>query len=112
YTMSIAGPALAALNALSLSQLSFIRSLPKAELHAHLNGSIPIALLQDLARGHRTSTSSPPSNLSNKAIQKGIDALLIGPALNEISDFFGLFPAPYTRSQRPRRRSRVLCTRC
>ncbi|KAG6914374.1 hypothetical protein DXG01_000723 [Tephrocybe rancida] len=71
--MSITGPALATLNALSPYQRSFIRSLPKAELHAHLNGLIPIALLQDLAQEHHPSTSSPPSDLSNKAIQKGID---------------------------------------
>ncbi|KAG6907228.1 hypothetical protein DXG01_009846 [Tephrocybe rancida] len=106
--MSIAGPALAALNALSPSQLSFIRSLPKAELHAHLNGSIPIALLQDLAREHRTSTSSPPSDLSNEAIQKGIDALLTGPALNEISDFFGLFPAIYALTETPEALARAV----
>ena len=31
------------------AQLSFCRALPKVELHAHLNGSIPPALLQQLA---------------------------------------------------------------
>ncbi|KAH9177081.1 adenosine deaminase-like protein [Lactarius sanguifluus] len=45
-----ATPADAALRLLSPAQLAFLDRLPKAELHAHLNGSIPLPLLQELAQ--------------------------------------------------------------
>jgi hypothetical protein len=47
--MEISGPAALALNTLSPSQVQFLRLIPKAELHAHLNGSIPITTLNELA---------------------------------------------------------------
>ncbi|KAG6825787.1 hypothetical protein H0H92_002440 [Tricholoma furcatifolium] len=97
---SIAGPAAYALRALTPAQISFIQSLPKAELHAHLNGSIPISVLQDLARDYG-STNSASQALSNDAVQEGIQTLLKGPSLNEISDFFSLFPAIYALMATP-----------
>lgn len=101
--MNIAGPAAAALGSLTDEQLSFIRSLPKAELHAHLNGSIPIVVLQDLAREYHQSNSTSPSigTLSNEMIQSGINKLLDGPAIDQISDFFSLFPAIYALTSTP-----------
>ncbi|KAF5376954.1 hypothetical protein D9615_007251 [Tricholomella constricta] len=101
--MSIAGPAAAALEALTAEQITFLKTLPKAELHAHLNGSIPIAVLQELAREYLASAPSPTSSkpLSNDAIQAGIDKLLGGPAIDEISDFFTLFPAIYAVTSTP-----------
>ncbi|KAG6817283.1 hypothetical protein H0H87_010625 [Tephrocybe sp. NHM501043] len=99
--MSITGPAAEALKGLTPTQLSFIQNLPKAELHAHLNGSIPISVLQELARDHLASASISPASVSNYEIQSGIDTLLKGPSINEISDFFTLFPAIYALMSTP-----------
>lgn len=101
--MSIAGPAARALEALTSEQITFIKTLPKAELHAHINGSIPISVLQELAREYVASSDSIIKSLSNDVIQAGIDKLLDleGPVLDEISDFFGLFPAIYAVTSTP-----------
>jgi adenosine deaminase len=89
---------LKALNSLTSSQIKFIQSLPKAELHAHLNGSIPITVLQDLAREYiATSTSSSDSEV----VQTGLETLLNGVQLGEIHDFFKLFPAIYALTSTP-----------
>ena len=93
--MSIAGPAAAALDSLSPSQIYFLRSLPKAELHAHLNGSIPISVLQEL--GSEYDSSHP----DNESIKIGISKLKDGPFLETISDFFTLFPAIYALTSTP-----------
>lgn len=74
---SLAGPALEALNSLTPSQLSFIKKLPKAELHAHLNGSIPLHVLYELAS------------------EAGVTLPNVHTELKVISDFFNLFPAIY-----------------
>ncbi|TFK38738.1 hypothetical protein BDQ12DRAFT_683249 [Crucibulum laeve] len=96
--MSVAGPAKAALDNLNPEQLSFIQSLPKAELHAHLNGSIPISILQELAREYQSGSST---GVSNEVVNAGIEKLLLGPSLDEISDFFALFPAIYALTSTP-----------
>ncbi|ETW87723.1 hypothetical protein HETIRDRAFT_122018 [Heterobasidion irregulare TC 32-1] len=88
--LPIAGPARVALQALSSSQISFLHRLPKAELHAHLNGSIPLPVLQDLAREHAAARSTPSEDVS-----AGIKRLQEGVRLDKIGDFFGLFPAIY-----------------
>lgn len=97
---SIAGPAAAALASLTPAQRSFIHNLPKAELHAHLNGSIPVEILQDLALEY-----SPPEGddlaVSNEAIQAGLEKLRKGVTLDKIEDFFGLFPAIYALTSTP-----------
>ncbi|KAG5723724.1 Adenosine deaminase-like protein [Termitomyces sp. T112] len=98
--MAISGPAGDALKALTSEQIAFLQNLPKAELHAHLNGSIPISVLQELARQYRTS-SPAYEMISNDAIQAGIDILLSGPTLNELHDFFDLFPAIYALMTAP-----------
>jgi adenosine deaminase len=95
---SIAGPAAAALDSLSPSQIYFLRSLPKAELHAHLNGSIPISVLQEL--GSEYDSPDTPS-IDNEAIKNGISKLRDGPSLETISDFFTLFPAIYALTSTP-----------
>ncbi|PFH48282.1 hypothetical protein AMATHDRAFT_76807 [Amanita thiersii Skay4041] len=89
---TIAGPAAAALECLSSAQIEFIQSLPKAELHAHLNGSIPIEILQHLARDY---LASDHNSVSGDEIKSAIQTLLHGPSLEEIHDFFTLFPAIY-----------------
>ncbi|KAF8807709.1 Metallo-dependent hydrolase [Phlegmacium glaucopus] len=96
--MSIAGPAAAALDSLSPSQIYFLQSLPKAELHAHLNGSIPISVLQELASEY-DSTDSPSAY--NENVKAGISKLLDGPALEKISDFFSLFSVIYALTSTP-----------
>ncbi|KAI0248106.1 adenosine deaminase-like protein [Lactifluus subvellereus] len=112
-------PAEAALRALSPSQLAFLDSLPKAELHAHLNGSIPLPLLQDLAREY---TSSPPPSSDDATtttttttssaplaadILAGVQRLQTGVALERIDDFFLLFPAIYALTSTPASLKRV-----
>ena len=93
--MSIAGPAAAALDSLSPAQIYFLRSLPKAELHAHLNGSIPISVLQELGSEYDSSA------IDNESIKTGISKLRDGPSLGTISDFFTLFPAIYALTSTP-----------
>jgi len=95
---SIAGYCSSALNSLTPSQITFLQSLPKAELHVHLHGSIPIKVLQDLAREH--SLTSDHHDVS-EVVQSGIETLLRGFELREISDFFRLFPAIYALTSTP-----------
>ena len=97
-SMSIAGPAAAALDSLSSSQIYFLQSLPKAELHAHLNGSIPISVLQEL--GSEYDSANIPS-VDNESVKAGILKLKDGPYLETVSDFFALFPAIYALTSTP-----------
>lgn len=89
-----------AFNNITPSQLEFIKKLPKAELHAHLNGCIPITLLQDLAQEYTKRDPASQSVLSD-AVKAGVDHLKEGVVLNEIYDFFGLFPAIYALTSSP-----------
>ncbi|KAG8908491.1 hypothetical protein FRB99_005849 [Tulasnella sp. 403] len=99
----VVGPAAAALASLSETQVSFIQNLPKAELHAHLNGSIPITTLQKLAnerpRNLQPSLDNDPEEVD--IVQAGLDVLRRGVQLTAISDFFGLFPAIYSLTSNP-----------
>lgn len=92
--MSLSKPALAALEALTPSQVDFLKAIPKAELHAHLNGSIPLPVLQQLAKEYVPSEADSGSTLS--AIRSGIERLQTGVVLEDIHEFFNLFPAIYT----------------
>ncbi|KAL0949028.1 hypothetical protein HGRIS_009123 [Hohenbuehelia grisea] len=98
---NIAGPAAEALDSLTPAQTAFIRSLPKAELHAHLNGSIPIATLRQLAH-EQSQSDQAPVQLPSDA-RDGFARLLsnTGVELTEIGDFFGLFPAIYALTSAP-----------
>ena len=82
----ITGPGSMALSSLSPGQITFIRSLPKAELHAHLNGCIPPAILQDLASSYNPSALE--LTISNAAVQAGLEKLKTAVTLDEIDDFF------------------------
>ncbi|KAG8953113.1 hypothetical protein FRC04_003060 [Tulasnella sp. 424] len=93
---SIAGPAAAALSSLAEPQVSFIRSLPKAELHCHLNGSIPLSSLQRLAAARDDLTDEV-----SEAVKSGLEKLKQGVQLSAIGDFFGLFPAIYSLTSNP-----------
>ncbi|KAF8518477.1 Metallo-dependent hydrolase [Gautieria morchelliformis] len=79
-----------AFNSLSKAQAQFLRNLPKAELHAHLNGSIPLSCLQELAR-----ESNINSETLSETVSKGLEVFERGVELNVIDDFFSLFPAIY-----------------
>ena len=87
-SVPIAGIGATALQALDAKQISFLRALPKAELHAHLNGCIPLSVLQELARDYA------PAEVAD-TVAEGIKRLQEGVVLDKISDFFGLFPAIY-----------------
>lgn len=93
----IYGPPFEALRVLTPSQIKFLQKLPKAELHAHLNGSIPLPILQELARTYIASDSTPSSDV----VQAGLQQLQSGVQLVEINDFFGLFPAIYALTSTP-----------
>ena len=91
--MSLSLPASNAIEALTPSQMDFLKALPKAELHAHLNGSIPLSVLQQLAKEYVPSEAD--SDLSHSVIQSGVEKLQNGIVLKDIHDFFPLFPAIY-----------------
>ncbi|KAG9010015.1 hypothetical protein FRB90_008041 [Tulasnella sp. 427] len=97
YASDIAGPAAAALDSLNKSQVTFIRSLPKAELHCHLNGSIPLATLQRLAAEQDDLTDAVSGS-----IKSALETLKQGFELCTINDFFKkLFPAIYPLTSNP-----------
>ncbi|KAG1768042.1 Metallo-dependent hydrolase [Suillus placidus] len=91
----IMGPATAALTSLCPDDVIFLQSLPKAELHAHLNGSIPIQTIMELAQQYS------PSSAQTTEVADTIEKLMSGVILNEISDFFSLFPAIYALTSTP-----------
>ena len=92
-----ATPADAALRLLSPAQLAFLERLPKAELHAHLNGSIPLPVLQELAQEYLSAPSITPATGEHDAaplaaeVLSGLQHLQAGCNLNTIDDFFVLF---------------------
>lgn len=94
----IYGPPAEALNALTPAQVSFLHSLPKAELHAHLNGCIPLSCLQELAAKYAASEASEPAD---SVVRVGVAKLQQGVELKEIYDFFGLFTAIYALTASP-----------
>lgn len=98
---SIAGFAAEALATLTPRQIAFIQSLPKAELHAHLNGSIPLPILQDLAREFTANSCNEIA--SSDVVKSGVEKLQRsgGVELDELNDFFGLFPAIYALTSTP-----------
>jgi len=89
--MSLSIPPSAAINALTPSQVDFLKALPKAELHAHLNGSIPPPILQQLAKEYVPSEEDTGRTLS--AIQSGVESLQDGIVFDNIHEVFKLFPA-------------------
>ncbi|KAJ7242880.1 hypothetical protein B0H12DRAFT_1055486 [Mycena haematopus] len=91
---SLAGAAADALHSLTSTQISFLQKLPKAELHAHLNGSIPVPVILELARNHRVSGTFP------SGIEEGLKRLE-NVKLRGLDDFFGLFPAIYALTSTP-----------
>ncbi|KAI0327303.1 Metallo-dependent hydrolase [Cubamyces sp. BRFM 1775] len=99
---TVAGYAADALASLTPAQLEFLQKLPKAELHAHLNGSIPFPVLQQLASEFSTSAdgTTPAAPLPD-AVRAGIQRLQDGVVLSELHDFFGLFPAIYAITSTP-----------
>lgn len=105
------GPSGLAIASLTSEQIHFLASLPKAELHAHLNGCIPLNTLRSLAAEY-LSNASLSSNESDtdddvkkgeeeKIIKDVLERLSAGVKLDEIGDFFGLFPAIYTLTSTP-----------
>ena len=95
--MAIAGPAAAALASLKPDQVAFLQSDEKAELHAHLNGSIPIAVIQQLGKEYLNS----PSSTHGDAVYATIEQLIYGSKLETIDDFFTVFPIIYHLTSTP-----------
>ncbi|EPQ49989.1 Metallo-dependent hydrolase [Gloeophyllum trabeum ATCC 11539] len=100
--MSLSRYAAGALEILTESEVQFLRDLPKAELHAHLNGSIPLDVLQEMARDYLSANAASGSTVS-EAVKMGVQNLTQGVQLNEIHEFFGLFPAIYALTSSPER---------
>ncbi|EIW86058.1 Metallo-dependent hydrolase [Coniophora puteana RWD-64-598 SS2] len=98
-TRIVEGPAKAALNILAEDDITFLHSLPKAELHAHLNGSIPLPTLRILLEQYQPDDL--PNSLSKDVIEAQIRKFEEGVGLNKISDFFSLFPAVYALTSSP-----------
>ena len=70
--------------------------MPKAELHAHLNGCIPLKTLQELAE------ATPASSLyQDDLIKSGLETLRAGVELDDLDNFFALFPAIYALTSTP-----------
>ncbi|KAG2053922.1 Metallo-dependent hydrolase [Suillus hirtellus] len=92
----IAGPAAAALASLCPDDLIFLQALPKAELHAHLNGSIPIKTILELAQQYSPSTAAQTTEVADT-----LEKLRSGVVFNEIDDFFSLMPAIYALTSTP-----------
>ncbi|KDQ59526.1 hypothetical protein JAAARDRAFT_174899 [Jaapia argillacea MUCL 33604] len=102
--MSPANFAAEALASLTDAQISFLQALPKAELHTHLNGSIPLPILQELAHAFLDKSSVNGSggvSAVSESVKAGIERLELGVELNEIHDFFSLFPAIYALTSTP-----------
>lgn len=97
--LQITGFCARALESLTPSQIIFLQNIPKAELHAHLNGSIPVRVLQEMAREYSEGATSDASK--SDILQRGIEQLSTGVELKEIDDFFGLFPAIYALTSNP-----------
>ena len=91
--MTLSNPPSDAINALTPSQVEFLKALPKAELHAHLNGSIPPPILQQLAKEYVLRDADPDRTVPD--IKSRIEQLQNGVELETIHDFFLLFPAIY-----------------
>ena len=85
----VSGAARVALQSLDPEEITFLQNLPKAELHAHLHGSIPLRTLQRLA------ANFSPSPDIEAGVAATIARLQSDVVLTEISDFFLLFPAIY-----------------
>ncbi|KAK7047208.1 hypothetical protein VNI00_006874 [Paramarasmius palmivorus] len=92
----VAGHCAAALESLSPSQITFIQNLPKAELHAHLNGSIPLSTIQELSRDYAAvyNPENPNHKLSPAEVETTIQQLL-KLDLSSLHGFFGPFAAVY-----------------
>jgi adenosine deaminase len=105
----MSGPSAKALASLNEEQRSFINNLPKAELHAHLNGSIPLPILRQLAkeRRHLKERDGDPDVSIDDMLEKGIAVFENEVEFNKITDFFGLFPAIYALTSTAEATSRV-----
>lgn len=85
----ISGSALIALHSLDPDEIAFLQGLPKAELHAHLHGSIPLQTLRRLA------ANFSPSPDIEAGVAASLTRLQSDSVLTELSGFFTLFPAIY-----------------
>ncbi|KAI3611389.1 adenosine deaminase-like protein [Moniliophthora roreri] len=92
----IAGHCAEALASLSPAQISFIQNLPKVELHAHLNGSIPLSTIQELSKDY--AAVYDPGNPNHKLSPAEVEATIQQLTKLDVSNlhgFFGPFAAVY-----------------
>ncbi|RPD58487.1 Metallo-dependent hydrolase [Lentinus tigrinus ALCF2SS1-6] len=101
-SQEITGYCAEALKSLTPSQVEFLQKLPKAELHAHLNGSIPLHLLQELANEYyQASSNDRTATVLPEVVRSGIQTLQDGIQLSDCHEFFALFPAIYALTSNP-----------
>ncbi len=99
--MRLLGPSAQAFESLDSQQRIFLQSLPKAELHAHLNGCIPFDCLIALAR-------DVPGDISGTEMvsaREGLRVLEAGAPLRKfqnLEDAFDLFLAIYHITSTPK----------
>ena len=91
------GQAGRALASLSTSQRSFLANLPKVELHAHLNGCIPLSCLQALAVESDAGGDLNAAHL----IRDSLSNLASGVAFRDIKECFRIFPLIYALISTP-----------
>lgn len=74
---------------------AFLRSLPKAELHAHLNGCIPLGVLQELAADRPQDEEDEEMN---EIVQAGLVKLKQGVTLDRFQEYVRLPSSSRLRS--------------
>lgn len=73
-------------NPFFLPTRAFLHSLPKAELHVHLNGCIPFPILQRLARDQHAAASAAGADGLADDIKRGINQLEGGVTLERFQE--------------------------
>ncbi|KAJ3779837.1 hypothetical protein GGU10DRAFT_430402 [Lentinula aff. detonsa] len=94
-TPRIAGASLEALNTLSAEEVAFILGLPKAELHAHLNGCVGMEVLFELADELGEVVEGPGEFVDGLSQIQSSLKRLESFSIDDIGEFFKVFGVIY-----------------